>query len=269
MTQNQNDKHLQSYYKELSIQVRLSGLSFCVYDPVLELYEQTDTFRWNAQNDESVIENSIRAYLSSQQVLQQKFSKVRVMHTNEWFSLVPKTFFSEENAIEYLKYSVRIFSTDIPSYDDVNALNLAVVYLPFTRVNDLLLDYFPDFDYEHCASVFLKTVFSHQGQHQQKAMYVSLEQELFLVALFDSDKLLYYNQFEFYSEEDFLYYLLFSARELSVDLTSVPTYVMGETHRNKALIQRLSDYVDRVIHFEPLRFSQKSPQSYFLLTQMF
>ena len=48
MTQKlQNNNELNSYFKELSIQINLDGLSFCVFNPVLNYVEAIYNFPMN------------------------------------------------------------------------------------------------------------------------------------------------------------------------------------------------------------------------------
>lgn len=267
---------LETYFKELSIQIKLNGLSFCVFNPILNCIETIHTLNWEERTSPRVIEAKVGEFLKNESVVRQDFSIIRVMHSNELFTFVPSALFDEESAKQYLKYNVKVFPTDYIAYDRVEPLDLVVSYVPYVNINNLLLDYFGNFDYEHSSSVLLRTILSHKASHGKDIAYVHIEKEAFYLIVFKNNKLVFFNQFKHYSIEDFLYYLLFSLEQLEIDTESIPMYVMGDIDRRMLIYAAVYKYIRNVYFFCSLRqyafcqdMDDRLVRRNFLLTHLF
>ena len=90
--------------KELSIQISLSGLSFCILNRShfrIEYLKRID-FK-NKLVPETVLEE-LQVVISNETPLSQPFEKILVIFQNELSNLVPEEFFDEKNAADYLKF---------------------------------------------------------------------------------------------------------------------------------------------------------------------
>ena len=97
---------------ELSIQVSLNGLSFCI----LNIQENDIVFYKSIFYEKKLTPYSLLDKLkysfNTIEELKQPFSQIHVIHENELSSLVPKTLFNEDNIADYLKFNSRILQSD-------------------------------------------------------------------------------------------------------------------------------------------------------------
>ena len=99
---------LETYHKELSIQVKLSGLSFCVFNPILNCIETIHNISWEEDTPQKKINEKISNFLNEEGAVNQDFSVVKVMYSNEYFTFIPEALFCEDTSWEYLKYNTRV-----------------------------------------------------------------------------------------------------------------------------------------------------------------
>ena len=248
MTQKlQNNNELNSYFKELSIQINLDGLSFCVFNPVLNYVEAIYNFPMNfSYKTPQEIERQIHAVIEGERDLRQDFDNIRVLHNTPDFALIPQPLCGrKEEMIEYLKYSIDV--TDVPAraveIDKIPSIETVNAYLPNAMVNNALLSYYGRFDYQHFATSLLKMFLKHYASHDYEMMYIYAEVGSFYFVTFKGRRLHYFNRFSYETIEDFLYYILFSIEQLEIDTEQVALYITGELDPTSLFYSKVRRYV--------------------------
>ncbi|MDO5608082.1 MAG: DUF3822 family protein [Capnocytophaga sp.] len=268
---------LQTYFKALSIQVNLSGLSFCVFNPALEKVETIYQFAVDFKYpNRAAIEKQLQSIFSTEGDLRQEFDTIKVLHNTEHFAFVPRALYTENtNAHHYLKYSVRIDNQDYVATDPLDVIDVVNVYSPNVLVNNVLLDYYGPFDYQHTATALLRMFLTHYATQPYDVMYVYIEKTTFYIAYFHQKNLHYFNRFEYETKDDFLYFLLYSAEQLGIDMEQIPLYINGAITAQSPLFHQLKIYIRKVRIMEykgrtkPADMDTELFQQNFILTQMF
>ena len=242
-----NNSNLGTYFKELSIQINLDGLSFCVFNPLLNLVETIYNFpiNFNYKNKED-IERQINYIIDSEDDLRQDFGTIRVLHNTPKFTLIPQALFGkDEETVEYLKYSIDVTEEERSTVelDKISSIETINAYMPNTLVNNVLLSYYGRFDYQHFATSLLRMFLKHYSSHAYEIMYIYAEQGSFYFVVFKAKRLYYFNRFSYETIDDFLYYILFSIEQLDIDTEQVPLYITGELDPTALFYEKVRRYV--------------------------
>lgn len=235
------------YIKELSIQIHLSGLSFCILNKTLKTIELLDSVSFTKKRTPFEVQEKLEAYLDSNQELAQAFSSVLVIHQNELANFVPKPLFNEDHLADYLKFSSKILKSDYLAFDEILANNSVNVYVPYVNINNAIFDRFGAFEYKHAASIMATSVLALEPNTDQPVMYANIASHHFEILVVQNKALLLYNSFEYQTNEDVIYYLLFTAEQLKVSPETTPLYVTGLITEDDALYKTIYTYV-RHIH---------------------
>ncbi len=194
---------------KLSIQVSLSGLSFCILNIETNTVTYLKTFGFDKRLNPNQVLDSLQHYFNSEPELKETFSEVIVIHKNELSTLVPKALFNEDNLADYLKFNNKILSTDFITFDEITLNDSANVYVPYININNYLYDVFGEFTYQHFSTILIEEVLKAEKNAEKPKMYVNICNEYFEVVIVENGKLKFYNTFEYYTKEDFIYYILF------------------------------------------------------------
>ena len=108
-TNNNTDSTLQN---KLSIQVSLSGLSFCVLNKPSKRILHHSYIAFNKIVPPIEVLKQLKEHLSSNKLFQQDFKDVTVIHDNSLATLVPKSLFNKNNLSDYLKFNSKILNND-------------------------------------------------------------------------------------------------------------------------------------------------------------
>ncbi len=279
MQKQQENSIFKTYFKELSIQINLDGLSFCIFNPVLNYVEGIYNFpmNFNYKNKQD-IEKEIYTILESEEDLRQDFNNIKVYHNTPIFTFIPQALFhGKKNAIEYLKYSIDISSLkeNFVEYDRIVPIDTVNVYIPDISINNILIEYYGAFEYQHFASSLLRMLLRHYASHAYVIMYVYAEQNSFYFVMFRDIKLYYFNRFEYQTLDDLLYYILFSIEQLNINSERVPLYFIGDMNINTLICERIQRYIKYIylMKYNKNYFSEGMDEGLihrnFVLTQSF
>lgn len=245
MTQRKSNS-LHKSYKELSIQLGLSGLSFCILDRSTKEIQSLD----NIDLVDSTIPEDLISHLDNWFDKPENngltFDKVIAIHENELSTVVPKPLFNESNLSDYLKYNVKILENDYLSFDAIPQHEIYNVYVPFTNVNNYLFEKFGDFEYKHASSILIETLVNQAKKGDEPTLYVYISKTHFEIIAIRQKQLLLYNTFNYQQKEDFIYYLLFTIEQLNLNPESVAVYLLGQIDKESDLYQIAYQYIQNV-----------------------
>lgn len=241
--------------RKLSIQVALNGLSFCSYDGISREIIDFDEISISTKASSYDWEELLVAFLSKNPKWKSHVEQVTVFHQNSFFTWVPSKVFMAEHAGSYLQFSAKVYDTDLFAYDSIPEIQSTFVYVPLMHLNNLLLDYYPSFEYFHSSYYWVKNVLNSKIDEEVYASILVGNHFMELLVLREGNLILH-NHFEIKSETDILYYVLFSFEQLHLNPDHVSLYVMGSIEKDDATWTLLYDYV-RNVYIHPLQSMHK------------
>ncbi len=233
----------------MSIQISLSGLSFCILSSSESriVYLKRVDFK-NKRTPEAVLVE-LQNHISNEPLLSQPFETVLVLFQNELSNVVPEEFFEEENAADYLKYSSKIIKTDFISHDKIEANNSINVFVPYMNINNYLFELYGEFEYKHASTILLERALSDIRNREKDKIYLNVEPFHFEMVVVKKGQLQLYNTFEYYTKEDFIYFILFAIEQLKLNPETVIVKLTGHILKNDPLWQILYTYI-RYVEFD-------------------
>ncbi|MEM7486247.1 MAG: DUF3822 family protein [Bacteroidota bacterium] len=238
-------------FKKLSIQVGLNGLSFCVLDTISNKVLAFEKIDFKTSSTPYLILKELKSVLNQQTKLNKGFAEVVVIHNNALFSLVPKTLFKKEELPNYLKFNAKIMANDQIVFDEINNHDIVNVYIPFTNINNYIFDLFGEFEFKHSGTVLITMLLNQTGISKEPTCYVQVSKKEMEIVVIADKKILFYNHFEYKTNEDFMYYLLFSLEQLQLNLEKIELRLFGLVEEGDTIYELCYTYIKNVSVFVP------------------
>ncbi|MFD2099175.1 DUF3822 family protein [Flagellimonas iocasae] len=238
-------------FRKLSIQVGLNGLSFCVLDTISNKILAFEKVSFKTQSTPYLMLKELKAILNQKNDIGSDFSEVVVIHKNNMFSLVPKPLFNTDELPNYLKFNAKIMANDLIAFDEIPNQEMVNVYVPYTNINNYIFELFGEFEFKHSGTVLINKLLNQTRLSPEPICYIQVaekEMEMMVVA---EKKLIFYNQFEFKTKEDFLYYLLFSLEQLQMNPEKIQLKLFGSIEEGDPIYNLCHQYVKQVSVFVP------------------
>ena len=242
-----NKKIEETSKKKLSIQFSLDGFSFYISNTHHIISKFTSFNFTKPIKSPELILKKIKEIFKNEKTLQQDFETVSVVHQNNLSTLVPNQYFKDNDLNKYLKYSVKTITTDLIVYDDLNFIKAKNVYVPFVNINNFIFQNFGEFEYKHHSSILLEKLFLQSDDSLN--FFVNISQSLFDIVVLKDSKILFYNNFEYQTKEDFIYYILFTLEQLELSTDKTKVSLLGDINKQSELYKILYTYVRNISFF--------------------
>ncbi|WP_233586641.1 DUF3822 family protein [Formosa maritima] len=259
---------------ELSIQISLNGLSFCI----LNKETNTITFLKHFEKDKKLSPfdalDFLKHLFNTEIELQQDFETIHVIYVNDISTMVPKALFNEDLLADYLKFNSKILKSDFIAFDSIEINDSVNVYVPYVNINNFIYDTFGSFTYSHFSTVLIEKILQLEKHADDAKLYVNVNKGHFEIIVTDKGKLILYNTFEYSSKEDFIYYILFTAEQLKLNPEKIHLIFLGDINKESELYTIAYKYI-RHINFgtklDTYNYTMKPKSNYldFVLTQSF
>ena len=214
-------------YKKLVLKIDTQSVSYVIVD--LISHEVLDIKEFTIQpysNSNKVLEEQIKNHL--QELEHSTFDQVIVLHNNSYATFVPSAFFDPENLGLYLQYNTKVYESDLIVYDTLDRYQMHNIYVPFTNINNILLDLFPTFDYKNVNTILVQKLLDYSKNKEEKIVFIHYQNLHFELVVVQNQKLILFNSFLHKTPEDFIYYLLFTMEQLQLNPESIKTYFLGD-----------------------------------------
>ncbi len=248
----QKTSNLKSHIiKELSIQISLSGLSFCILNRSDSKVEYLKRIDFNNKLMPETVLEQLQSFISNEPLLSPPFDTILVLFQNELSNLVPEEFFEEKNAADYLKFSSKIIKTDFISHDIIEANNCINVFVPFININNYLFEIYGEFEYKHASTIFLERILKAEEDSTDEKMYINVESFHFEMIVIKKGQFQLYNTFEYFTKEDFIYFILFTVEQLKLNPENLVVKLSGHIVKDDTLYKMLYTYIRHVEFYGP------------------
>ena len=238
----------QSY--QLSIQLSLNGLSFCILDPVRNKFIALQHTSFNTELIFDDYLNGIEDYLRKTDLLNHKYKTVKLIWVSNKNTLIPSTLFAIDNLKKYFEFNQTINDLDEIHYTELKYSNAYSVFVIPNQIATIFVREYPNISfYNQQIPAIEQALFRHHSGTFK--VFVNVEDEFFDLLITQNGKLLLYNNFLYKNEIDMLYYIIYSFEQFKLNPESTDLILSGIISKNSKEYLKLKEYI-RQIKFEKL-----------------
>ena len=245
-----NNTITEKKYKKLSLQVSLTGLSFCVFDTLNQVVLSVKEIHFDTFHKATKIEELFADAFRENTELKDSYDEILVIHNNNLSTFVPEPLFDEHFLGSYLQYNTKVFETDFFAFDEIQNYQMNTVYIPYVNINNFFIDQFGSFDYKHANSILVTKLLDASKNNDHKKMIVNINPGHFEIVVIQNQKLLLFNSFDYQTPEDFLYYILFTAEQLNMNPENFKLELLGTIAEDDAFYQLAYKYIRNLSFFD-------------------
>lgn len=231
---------------ELSIQISLSGLSFCILQRDTNTISVLKDINFEKKLNPLQVLDRLKHLFNTENVTENSYSAITIIHGNDLSTLVPKPLFIEDCIADYLKFNSKILKSDFIAFDEVLINDSVNIYVPYININNFIYDQFGAFTFKHTSTVLIEEILHIEKNTSIPKVYVNVGHNHFEVVVINNAKLILYNTFEYNSAEDFIYYVLFTIEQLSLNPETCHLVFLGEVAKDDALYATAYKYIRNV-----------------------
>ena len=233
-------------YQKLTIQVSLTGMSFCTSDTLNHIVLVLESILFDTANPNFKIEDTITELLTNNPVFKERYDEVAVLYDNHLSTFVPEPLFDESYLGSYLQYNTKVYENDYFDFDTLTIAPIHNVFVPYVNINNIFIDHFGTFTYKHVSTVLVSRLLERSKNIDEKKMFVHMASGHFEIVVVQNQHLLLYNTFEYKTPEDLIYYLLFTAEQLNLNPEVFKLEFLGNIAEYDAFFKITYKYIRNV-----------------------
>jgi len=231
----------------LSIRIAPDGFFYTLFDIDKNKYIQLETFSFQGIIKDNDWVQTFRTLIDQLPFLLYHYNKIFVALDFPNPLLVPSTIYSDETKESLYKYNYYQERNTTLLTDELTN-NQAVLIYPLSeviRVN--ILELFPTALIKHQSSCLLEQI-KQQLLHNNDStqVFIQVNKSSFDLIVFKALQLTFFNSFRYNSLEDFLYFLLYALKNLSIDPNTQTVFLLGNIEKNSALVSQLLKYIRNI-----------------------
>jgi hypothetical protein len=249
--QNSNIPTLKTIIEnKLSIQFNLDGFSFSIYNIISkkEVYFREYEFENSQVTPENLL-LKIKDIFKTDTQLQNDFSSVIVIHQNNLSVLVPNRYFNKKELASYLNFNIKKLTIDYIAFDHLEGLESKNVYIPYVNINNYLFQNFGEFEYKHHSTVLIEKLLN-STNNIEKTMFVNVSKNSLDIVVLENNQLILFNTFSYNTKEDFIYYILFVAEQLNLNVNEFSLHFTGKVNLEDAIYKITYKYIKNIYFLE-------------------
>jgi len=239
------DRTLQNYNNktEISIQVSLSGFSFCIYSPENFLIRAFRFYRFKHAIILEDILNGIDDVLSKDELLRLPQLKTKVIFTGRKSTMVPYEFFSAEQLKQLLEFNHPLEDLEEIHYNDIQFIESFLAFAMPTYAAGMITEKLKNVEFYNQSAPLLFYATQLIKEEKGDGVIINLNKEFFDIIVVQNNALKFINNFLYVNSVDLLYFILYVCKQLKLDTKKVIFYLTGEESNKADLIAELSDYI--------------------------
>lgn len=187
-------------------------------------------------------EKELNRLKESSPELKFKYRQVVYMDGGHRISLIPQPLYREDSLAGFFSLNHKLLPSEKLHADPVKKIEAYLLYsLPGQMQRDLE-KHFPEVKIRYAVTAFLEGINIQYKSDEGPTVFIDVDDEHMKIAVQDKSKLSFCNIFEYKTDEDLLYYLLFVSEQLELNPDKTDYYFSGYLFKNSELFRLIWKY---------------------------
>lgn len=229
----------------LSIQVSLNGLSFCILDPLREKYIAFSHKNFDIDLYFNDFLNLVEDFIGENELLNHTYKNVKLIWISNKNTLVPSVLFKKDNLRKYFEFNQKLDDLDELHFNELKYIDAYSVYIVPNLLANIFTKQFPKISFYNQQIPFIEhTMFKYHSE--TKKVFVNVNESFIDLSLTENGKLLLYNNFTYKTETDLIYFILYVFNQFDLNTETTELILSGRIDKKSLLFLKLKEFVNHL-----------------------
>jgi hypothetical protein len=246
---------------KLFIQLGHDFLSLCILDNSRKKFICLEDFRFAFSENAELLAEKCELVKQQSKFLQlEDFQTVNCCVSFHRSTLIPEPLYDAGSEKLMLDFNFGETKDEIILKDHLKLIQTINLFSVPSLIHKMLNYWFKDISIHHQSTILINSLLTLNKYKQEKFVTLHVRPGDFEIAVTEGNKLLFYNSFQYKTNEDFLYFVLFVLEQLNLNPETVAIKVTGEIEKHNILYRSIGKYLQNVSIMEinnPYQFSYK------------
>lgn len=252
---------ISSYFCQLFVLIGQESLQYSILDTEKNSFIALADYRLPVlPKTPELFYSQLDRLISEEEVLHKKYPSVVVAIDSHLHTLVPSSLFDNTQMNKYLAFNFSLpqnYEVKSDRVEEIDAFNLygfSEDIINFIRKN------FQGAALIHRSTALIKAMYQyHQINPDPSGIFLNVRDQYIDLLYFDGNRLAYFNSFPCRSDEDILYFTLYTFGQLNLRPDTVHLFLSGMIDPGSGLFKLLEEYIQTITFTDRLKNFGYSP----------
>jgi len=234
----------------LSIQAGLNGLSFCVFDPLINKYTALTLLSFNKELTFDDFLDELEKTLENADLLNYTYKTVKLIWVTSKTTLIPDVFFNKTQVKKQFELNHKLDEYDEIHYKKLHFNDTNSIFAIPSQVASLFKRKYKNISFYNQNIPWINYIIGH-NQSERKRVFVNIHNDFIDILVCQDDKILLCNNFQIKTASDLLYFILYTYEQLNLNKETDELIISGFIQKKSDEFEKLKDFLPHVKFEKP------------------
>jgi len=234
----------------LSIQAGLNGLSFCVFDPLINKYTALTLLSFNKELTFDDFLDELEKTLENADLLNYTYKTVKLIWVTSKTTLIPDVFFNKTQVKKQFELNHKLDEYDEIHYKKLHFNDTNSIFAIPSQVASLFKRKYKNISFYNQNIPWINYVIDHYHSERKK-VFVNIHNDFIDILVCQDDKILLCNNFQIKTASDLLYFILYTYEQLNLNKETDELIISGFIQKKSDEFEKLKDFLPHVKFEKP------------------
>jgi len=234
----------------LSIQAGLNGLSFCVFDPLINKYTALTNLSFNKELTFDDFLDELEKTLENADLLNYTYKTVKLIWVTSKTTLIPDVFFNKTQVKKQFELNHKLDEYDEIHYKKLHFNDTNSIFAIPSQVASLFKRKYKNISFYNQNIPWINYVIDHYHSERKK-VFVNIHNDFIDILVCQDDKILLCNNFQIKTASDLLYFILYTYEQLNLNKETDELIISGFIQKKSDEFEKLKDFLPHVKFEKP------------------
>lgn len=235
--------HLDKDLLHTSIRIGPDGCSFSILELESKTYLGLEHYDFSPAIHPDQMGDMLREILQDSIFFTENMPSVSLSLDHQLSVVIPEALFIPEKASDYLQIAVLSNHTNQVKWEKLRNTDTYIVYYLPELIERHLKDFFKHIQIHHFSSTIIDSALRINKLENNTQFLVHHSGHRFQIIYSNQKQLLFYNDYEYSSSEDYIYFLLYAMKQIGLSPEDTPVILTGEIDRKSTIYDICYKYI--------------------------
>jgi len=235
----------------LSLQVCTHSISLAILDTIRMKFLAFKHIRFTEEIPDEEMPAKIESLFNTEPYLHRNYKHFYFAYITPSATLVPTPLFKEEDAQEFLKFSVPVKLSDKILHRPVSGLDAQLLYAVPEELINLTKHHISNTRFFHHAIPFIENgLIEAKGKSNTNRVLTQIHHHIIDIVVVQDGKFMLYNSFPYRTHEDLVFFVLYIFDQFALNTTETELIISGIIDKNEDFDALIRKYIRRISYQE-------------------
>ncbi len=236
------DSHTREYI--MAMQLNLHGLTFFLFNPEKNKFLGLEAYQFDETKTPDDIPGLFDLILNHHEWFAYPYLEFYFLMQNNYNTLIPDPLFDKKNKNLFLGFNQPFRENHRIVFDHLKNSQTTNVYYLANPIAEKVKEFWPNAHIFHYSSALIESLsVNYKNKMDPNKLFIDCHEDNFDLVYFKENRLFYFNNFNYRTKEDFIYFLLSAIEQLMLNPEEVELIIMGQMDKTSPEYEMIYQYI--------------------------